>query len=429
MPSDARKILSAARAAAQKMAELPTDEKNRILQAFADQVRAKSAELLAANARDMKAAKGKVAPALLARLELNEAKIESIARMILGVRDQDDPTGRELTHLEMDTGLVLQKKTVPLGVVVVVFESRPDVVPQVTSLILKSGNAVVFKGGSEAKHTNALFSKIWEGVGREYPLLPKNWAQQIGGREEFRSLLKHHDLIDLVIPRGSNALVTSVMKSTRAPVLGHAAGVCSMFIHESAELRQALELVMDAKLQAPSTCNAIETLLVHAPVAKIFFERFEAANSGGQIKVLACKRTRKFLKNARAASDKDFLKEFGDERLAVKVVDALEDAIAHINSHGSHHTDTIVAQDKSACAQFSSQVDSATVLTNASTRFADGYRLGLGAEVGVSTSKIHARGPAGLESLVTTKFLIEGHGQLVRDYVGQNAKPFKHKPI
>lgn len=429
MADKARKILEGARRAAMGMAALETAEKNRILEAFAAQVINAQSDLLTANAKDLKASKGKISAAMMSRLELDEAKIESIHNMILGVRALEDPTGRVQQHLEMDTGLVLTKRTVPLGVVVVVFESRPDVVPQVTSLILKSGNAVVFKGGSEAKNTNFLFSKLWLQVAREFPQLPKQWAQQIAGRDEFRSLLKHDDLIDLVIPRGSNSLVSSVMKSTKAPVLGHAAGICSMFVHESADLDLALPLVVDAKLQAPSTCNAIETLLVHAPIAEKFFGRFSDLKLQERIKVSGCAKTRRYLKGVKAASEKDFRTEFGDERLAVKVVGSLDEAIEHINSHGSHHTDTIVAGDKVAGAQFLSQVDSATVITNASTRFADGYRLGLGAEVGVSTSKIHARGPAGLESLVTTKFVIEGSGQLVRDYVGKNTRPFKHRPL
>jgi glutamate-5-semialdehyde dehydrogenase len=429
MADNARKILQHARGAAMAMAALNTEDKNRILESFANQVLASREALLAANAKDLKAADGKISSVLTNRLKLDEGKIESIHNMILGVRALEDPTNRILQHTELDVGLELKKKTVPLGVVVVVFESRPDVVPQVTSLILKSGNAVVFKGGSEAKHTNLLFSKIWLQVAAEFPQLPKYWAQQIGGREEFRSLLKHDDLIDLVIPRGSNALVSSVMKSTKAPVLGHAAGVCSMFIHQTADLDQALPLVVDAKLQAPSTCNAIETLLVHSPVAEEFFGRFSKMNQQGQIKVLGCAKTRRYLKGVKAASDKDFLKEFGDERLAIKVVSSLDEAIAHINSHGSHHTDSIIARDAAACGQFLEQVDSATVLTNASTRFADGYRLGLGAEVGVSTSKIHARGPAGLESLVTTKFVIEGHGQVAGDYIGKGARSFKHRPL
>jgi glutamate-5-semialdehyde dehydrogenase len=429
MANDARKILLGARKASAAVSALSTDEKNRILKTFAEKVLERKRDLLAANARDLKAAKGKISSTLLARLELDDAKIDDIVNMILGVRDLPDPTGKIVQSLELDSGLEMVKKTVPLGVVVVVFESRPDVVPQITSLILKSGNAVVFKGGSEAKNTNLLFSKIWEEVGRQHAGLPKTWAQQVGGREEFRSLLKHHDLIDLVIPRGSNALVSSVMKSTKAPVLGHAAGVCSMFIHESADLEQALELVVDAKLQAPSTCNAIETLLVQAAVAPEFFARFGEMNREMNIQILGCPRTRKILKGVKAASEKDFGKEFGDERLAVKVVNSLEEAIEHINSHGSHHTDAIVATDAAACARFLEQVDSATVLSNASTRFADGYRLGLGAEVGVSTSKIHARGPAGLESLVTTKFLLDGSGQVVSDYVGKGARPFKHRPL
>jgi glutamate-5-semialdehyde dehydrogenase len=200
-----------------------------------------------------------------------------------------------------------------------------------------------------------------------------------------------------------------------------------MFIHESANLESAMELVVDAKLQSPTTCNAIETLLVQKSIAPAFFERFRSVNSEMNMKILACPRTKKFLKNSEAASAMDFRREFGDDRLAVKILDSLDLAIDHINTHGSHHTDVIVAQDAVACATFFDRVDSATVLANASSRFADGYRMGLGAEVGVSTSKIHVRGPAGLDSLVTTKFIVRGEGQVVSDYIGRNAKPFKHR--
>lgn len=428
MANDARKVLSAARAASNLCAHLTVDQKNRALKTFADAIQKNSAALLKANAQDMKAAKG-IAPQLLARLELSQSKLDSIVKMVLGVRDLEDPTGKILQHMELDRGLELVKKTVPLGVLVVVFESRPDVIPQITSLILKSGNAVVLKGGSEARLTNTQFEKVWLEVGKDLKYLPKKWVQQVGGRDEFRSLLKHHDLIDLVIPRGSNRLVSSVMASTKAPVLGHAEGICSMFVHESAILEQALELVIDAKLQAPSTCNAIETLLVHAPIAAKFFKMFADINQEMHIEVRGCPRTRKLLKSAKKATEKDFRTEFGDSRLAVKVVDDLDAAIAHINSHGSHHTDAIIGQDAIACGQFLEDVDSATVLANASTRFADGYRLGLGAEVGVSTSKIHARGPAGLDSLVTTKYVVRGEGQVVSDYIGPDAKPFKHRQL
>lgn len=427
MASDPRRLLTTARAAALPMAALTTPQKNQALEVFATAVTASADQLLSANAKDLKAAAGEINAQMLRRLEFDRAKLDAVVDMIHGVSALEDPSQQVLKKLELDTGLTMVQKTVPLGVVVVVFESRPDVIPQISALALKSGNAVVLKGGREARHTNQAFGEIWRRVGRELSFLPRGWLQQVHGREEFRSLLKHHDLIDLVIPRGSNQLVTSVMKSTQAPVLGHADGICAMFVHESADLELALKLVVDAKLQAPSTCNAIETLLVQQPVAAEFFKRFEQLSPG--IRVLACPKTRKFLKRARRASDRDFETEFGDERLAVKIVADTAAAIAHINRHGSHHTDAIVAEEAAACADFCNQVDSATVVVNASTRFNDGYRLGLGAEVGVSTSKIHARGPAGLDSLVTTKFIVEGSGQVVSDYVGLNAKPFKHRRL
>jgi glutamate-5-semialdehyde dehydrogenase len=346
--------------------------------------------------------------------------------MVNEVKRLPDPTGKILLHTELDQGLELVQKTVPLGVVVVVFESRPDVIPQISSLILKSGNAVVLKGGREAAKTNAAFEKIWDQVASRLGFLPKGWLQQVGGREEFRSLLKHDEYIDLVIPRGSNKLVSTVMKQTRAPVLGHAEGICSLFIHEKAQIEKALEITIDAKLQSPSTCNAIETLLVQSSVAKEFLTLFRDVSEEAGLTLFACPKSRKFLPKAKVTLPKHFHTEFGDARLAVKTVDDLDAAIEHINTHGSHHTDGIVTEDPEAARAFCEGVDSASVMVNASTRFADGYRYGLGAEVGISTAKIHVRGPAGLDSLTTTKFFIMGQGQVVSDYVGPESRPFTY---
>lgn len=427
MKIDPRKILSAARKASRVTGLLSTAQKDQALEEFARSCVAASSLLLKANAKDLKAAKGKISDVLMRRLELTESKIKQIGEMIRGVRDLEDPTGRVLRHLELDSGLELEQRTVPLGVLVVVFESRPDIIPQITSLVLKSGNAVVLKGGSEAQHTNTAFKKIWDDIGKRQNFLPPNWVQLVQGREEFRSLLKHHDLIDLVVPRGSNSLVQSVMKSTLAPVLGHADGICMLYVHESADIEQALTLIRDAKLQSPSTCNAIETVLVDESIADEFLAQYRAASL--PIEVRGDKMVKKLLPTAKPASEKDFRTEFGDARMAMKIVADLDAAIEHINSHSSHHTDCIVAEDTGAQRAFVAQVDSASVMVNASTRFADGFRYGLGAEVGISNGKIHVRGPAGLDSLVTTKNIVTGHGQIVADYVGPNAKPFTHKKL
>lgn len=427
MKIDPRKILLQARKASRQTALLSTAQKDQALEIFAREVVANSEALLKANVKDMKAARGKISDVLLRRLELNEDKIRNIGEMVDGVRGLEDPSGRVIRHIEMDQGLELVQRTVPLGVLVVVFESRPDIIPQITSLVLKSGNAVVMKGGSEALHTNNAFKKIWDNIAKRENFLPPGWVQLVQGREEFRSLLKHHDLIDLVIPRGSNQLVQAVMKSTLAPVLGHADGICSMYIHESADMQKALTLLRDAKLQSPSTCNAIETVLIDEAIADEFLAQFRSAHM--PIQVIGDSRVKKSLPMAKLAKEKDFRTEFGDARLAMKIVEDIDAAIEHINSHGSHHTDAIIAESENAAAAFTAQVDSASVMVNASTRFADGFRYGLGAEVGISNGKIHVRGPAGLESLVTTKNIVLGRGQIVADYVGPKARPFTHRKL
>lgn len=429
MAHDPRHILQAARQASLKMAQLTPEQKNKALVAFARAIEESAESLLKANASDLKVARGKISDVLLNRLELSAEKLKAVVKMVTEVKRLEDPTGRVLRHTELDEGLELVQKTVPLGVLVVVFESRPDIIPQISSLVLKSGNAVVLKGGREAAKTNAAFEKIWNDVSSQLNFLPKNWLQQVGGRNEFRSLLKHHEYIDLVIPRGSNQLVSTVMKQTKAPVLGHAEGICALFIHERAHLEKALEIVVDAKLQSPSTCNSIETLLVQSSVAKEFLPLFKEVSEEAGLTLFACPKSRKFLPKAKAASERHFQTEFGDARLAVKIVPDLASAVEHINTHGSHHTDGIVTDDPEAARVFCEAVDSASVMVNASTRFADGFRYGLGAEVGISTAKIHVRGPAGLDSLTTTKYFVLGRGQVVSDYVGGGARPFTHRPL
>ncbi len=428
MKINPRRILSTAKTASLVTAQLSTELKNQALADFAREIEGNKETLLKANQRDLKAAKGKISPVLMNRLELTPARITSIVDMVQNVGRLEDPSGRILRHVLLDEGLELVQKTVPLGVLVVVFEARPDIIPQITSLILKSGNAVVLKGGKEAHHTNMAFKDLWDRVGKRHSFLPNGWVQLVSGRDEFRSLLQHHDLIDLVIPRGSNALVSSVMKQTKAPVLGHAQGLCTMYVHESADINKAVTLVRDAKLQSPSTCNAIETLLVDRSIAQRFFQTLNETG-GSEIQMLADTSVKKYLPKARTAKKKDFDTEFGDHRLAVKLVKDIREAITHINQHGSRHTDAIIAENVDAQKAFVASVDSASVMVNASTRFADGYRYGLGAEVGISTAKIHARGPAGLESLVTTKFIVQGQGHRVADYVGENPRRFIHKNL
>ena len=340
-----------------------------------------------------------------------------------------DPVGAIASRVQLDDGLVLERVSVPLGVIGIIFESRPDVIPQILSLILKSGNAVVLKGGKEAYHTNHAFMTLVEKLNNVCPVLPAAWAQLIDSREAVREMLAYPQYVDLVIPRGSNQLVQSVMAATQIPVLGHADGVCHLYVHPSASIEKAIPLIVDAKIQYPAACNALETLLVDSEVAGRFFPAFQHAAAAANLQLIGCEQTRTFIPEAQPASDDDWHTEYGDLRLSVKVVSGMDAAIAHINSYGSHHTDGILAADPAAIEIFLNAVDSASVFANASTRFADGFRYGLGAEIGISTAKTHARGPVGLEGLVIYKYKLRGTGQIVADYVGPDAKSFQHKTL
>lgn len=396
------------------MALIKPEDKNEALEEFATLIESHSDYILSENNKDLNESKGNISDALYNRLKLDESKILNITQ---GLRDMialEDPVGRVQIRRELDKGLVLERITVPLGVIGIVFESRPDVIPQILSLVLKSGNAAVLKGGKEASNSNKAFMSLIEKLNKKITFFPKDWATLIDTREDVAEMLKHHDLIDLVIPRGSNELVRSIKNSTKIPVLGHADGVCHMYIHENADIKKAVRLAIDAKAQYPSACNALETLLVDKKIASEFLNMFRPEAQKSKIQII---------------EDSNWTTEYGDLRLSLKVVDDLEAAIEHINTYGSHHTDAIVSENPFVLEIFLNAIDSACVFANASTRFADGFRFGFGAEVGISTEKLHARGPVGLEGLVTYKYKLRGTGQIVSDYSGPNAKKFSHKDI
>jgi glutamate-5-semialdehyde dehydrogenase len=410
------------------LAQLGTEEKNRALKTFANLIEKNKELLIQKNEKDLKREKGKLSPALYQRLKLDDGKIAQVIAGIEGLIKLEDPVNRVLSETLLDEGLTLQKVSVPLGVVGVIFESRPDVMPQVLSLMLKSGNAVILKGGSEALETNQAFMKILASLGNECKFLPKNWAQLIISRKAVHEILDYPQDISLIIPRGSNALVQAIMKNTKIPVMGHADGICHLYVHSDADLSLALHLCMDSKVQYPSACNAIETLLVHKDAAKSFLPSLEVAALGAGLELRGCEKTKKILPKIKKLREKDWSTEYGDLVLAVKVVASMNEAIEHIQNYGSAHTDGIVAKSTEAIEEFLNRVDSAGVYANASTRFADGFRYGFGAEVGISTGKLHARGPVGLEGLSTYKYKVRGHGQVVADYVGENPKKkFKHQ--
>jgi len=433
-PSTAADAAKLARTASRKLAILSEEERNRALQAAAERLEANSAKILAANAEDVQAAEelvrtGKVPAAMLARLRVTEKSIGEMAERVRGVAQLPDPLGRRLAVTEMDEGLVLTKESCPLGVVAVVFESRPDVVPQVASLALKSGNAILLKGGAEAARTNEVLTTIWRDALAASGEVPDGAAQMLHSRAAVMELLNLERDVDLLIPRGGKAFVEQISRQSRIPVLGHGEGICHIYVHAAADLQKAERIVMDAKVDYPAACNAAETLLVDASVAADFAPRIAAQLIAAGVEVRGCERTRAVARSGdvRAARQEDWATEYGDMILAVKVVDGLEAAIAHIHEFGSAHTEAIITEDAAAAEKFLSEVDAAGVFHNASTRFADGYRYGLGAEVGISNGKLHARGPMGMEGLTTYKYKLRGSGQTVGDY--KSGKKFTHRPL
>jgi len=412
------------------MATLSEAQKNDALLVLATLLEDNTKLLLEANAKDLASAEAdEISSVLAQRLKLDASKVAQLAKGIRDVVKLPDPVGRILAKTQLDDGLILEKKSVPLGVIGIIFESRPDVLPQILSLILKSGNAVVFKGGKEANHSNAAFMILVDKLQKQCSWLPKDWAAMLDSREAIRGILNYPQYVDLVIPRGSNALVQSVMEATKIPVLGHADGVCHLYVHSSADIEKALAVTLDAKIQYPAACNALETLLLDAAIAKDFLTRFVPMACESGITLKGCEESVTLSSSVLPATEVDWLTEYGDLTLSVKVVANSDEAIAHINRYGSHHTDAILATDFSVLEQFFNSVDSACVFSNASTRFADGFRFGLGAEIGISTAKTHARGPVGLEGLVIYKYCLKGSGQVVKDYVGENARPLQAKSL
>ncbi len=424
---DTETLLKRSKNAFFQISTLNEEVRNKALQTFARLTEEAGAFLLAENARDLDSAQGKIKNTLYKRLQLDAGKLAQVVQGIRDVAALPDPIGQVLESTTLDSGLELEKLSVPLGVIAMVFESRPDVIPQILSLALKSGNAVVLKGGREALNSNHAFMAIVSKLEEETPELPSGWAQLVDTREGFQELLSYPEWVDLVIPRGSNELVRQIMNSTQIPVLGHAEGICHIYIHEKADINTAVEVAIDSKAQYPAVCNALETLLIDGKIAEAFLPVFGRAASDANVQLKGCPRTRQVLPQAEAATEEDWTTEYGDLTLSLKVVDGLEEAVVHINRFGSHHTDGIISEDARVREIFLQKVDSATVVANASTRFADGFRFGLGAEVGTSTLKIHARGPVGLEGLTIYKYVLRGEGQVVAEYVGENAKPFLHQ--
>ncbi len=429
-------IARQARAAAHELAALETATKNRVLEAVRRTLERRREAIFHANREDRKDAAalveaGKLSKALARRLDIEGASGEKFAGVLAGVDDVvrlPDPVGRVDYAMRLDEGLDLYRVSCPIGVVGVIFEARPDAAVQISALALKSANAVILKGGREAERSNrALVDAIREGIAA-VPGVPVDAVQLISTREEVREMLALDSWIDLIIPRGSNELVRSIKDATRIAVLGHADGICSVYIDRAADLEKAVAVTVDSKAQYPAVCNAAETLLVHREALARVLPEVGRRLRGAKVELRADGESRRFLPGARPAVEEDYRTEFLDLILAVKTVGSVEEAVEHINSHGSHHTDAIVTEDSQAAEYFLSRVDSAGVFHNASTRFADGYRYGLGAEVGISTNKTHARGPVGLEGMVIYKYRLYGKGQGVAEY-GPGRKGFAHERI
>jgi glutamate-5-semialdehyde dehydrogenase len=403
--------------------------------AAAKAIEENAAGILAANELDGRKAEsavaaGSMSPGMFARLRVTERGVAQMATQVREVAQLPDPLGRRLSATELDDGLDLYKESCPLGVIGIVFESRPEVVPQVASLALKSGNAVILKGGSEAAHSNEALVEIWRGCLAKFPAVPIDSVNLLQTRADVLELLSLDHDVDLIIPRGSRALVEFVGKKSRIPVLGHGEGICHVYVDRAADMKKAIDVTYDAKVQGPAICNAAETLLVHEGIARGFLPAAFAKLKAAGVEIRGCPKTIALLTNEGVipATEQDWATEYSDLILSIKIVASLEEAIDHINRYGSRHTEAIVTEDAGAAAQFMNEVDAAGVYQNASTRFADGYRYGFGAELGVSNSKLHARGPMGLEGLTSYKFKLYGNGHTVAEYV-KGEKKFTHKPI
>ena len=427
--SDARETARAARQASFALAASPAAVRNGALLAVADALEARRGEIFAANRLDLSDAAELAAP-VKKRLRFDEAKLTDVLSGLRALAAMEDPIGHEQLRTELADGLVLSRVSCPIGVVGVIFESRPDALVQIAGLCMKSGNAVLLKGGREALHTNAALYAVLKAAS-EAAGLPAGWAGLLTTREDVGEMLRLDEEIDLIIPRGSNAFVRYIMDNTRIPVLGHSDGVCHLYLHEDADPDMAARVVVDAKTQYPAACNAVETLLVHEKAGAALAAAAKALHAAG-VRIRADAPAQAVLAGAgvpcEAATEADWRTEYLDLTISVRTVASLAEAIAHINRFGSHHTDGILTQDYAAAQRFFALVDSAGVYQNCSTRFADGYRYGFGAEVGIATGKLHARGPMGLEGLCSYKYILRGHGDVVADFAG-GKRSFTHKKL
>jgi len=423
-------IAAKAKEASLKLARLSTEEKNSALEKMAEALESNEPSILSANEKDLEYARRENIPGpLIARLAVDSAKVQNMAKGIRSVSRLVDPVGRVKSVTELDEGLTLSHVTCPIGVIGAIFESRPDAVPQISALCLKSGNAVILKGGTEAQNTNKVIVSLLAKAIGQVEGVPETAIQMIETRAEVAQMLDQDRYINLVVPRGSNAFVRYIQENTRIPVLGHSEGICHGYIDEGANVDMAVRVILDSKLQYPAACNAMENLLIHQGIAEkmvpLLVEKFKEQ----KVELVGCEKICQLVPEIKQANESEWDTEYNALKLAVKMVANIDEAIEFINLHGSGHTDTILTEDSDRAEKFLNEVDSASVMWNASTRFSDGFRYGLGAEMGISTNKTHARGPVGLEGLVIYKYKLIGKGQTVEDYSGAGAKEFTHKSI
>jgi glutamate-5-semialdehyde dehydrogenase len=406
--NDIREHAVAARRAFLKLST--SADRTAILKDLAAAFRVDSQKVFDANQKDLEAARNVLAPPLFKRLRLDEPKLRDVIQGVEQLAAMADPVGRVLEETQLDEGLLLRKIQTPIGVIAAIFESRPEVVAQIAALAVRSGNAVLLKGGREAMHTNAALGETIRRVLNDHGV--PEAVQMLSTRDEVSQLLGMDDVVNLILPRGSNEMVRSIQQNTRIPVLGHADGICHVYIDAAAAPEKAIRIAVDSKAQYPAVCNAAETLLIHRdyPARGALLEALR--NAGVELRL-----------------ESDFGREFMDLIMAVHIVDNVEQAIEHIHRYGSAHTDAIVTEDVAAAQRFLSEVDSAGVYWNASTRFADGFRYGFGAEVGISTNKTHARGPVGIDGLMIYKYHLIGNGHIVATYAGDNPRSFLHRRL
>ena len=411
--------------ASPEVAATSTETRNAALAAIKEALAANAAAIFEANEADLAAAEESgVAPAIVKRLKFDQHKLDDVCAGIDDLIKLADPVGAVLLDRELDEGLRMRRIACPIGVIGVIFEARPDALVQISTLCLKSGNCSILKGGSETMRTNKALFELIHAAAVEAGM-PELCTFQIEAREDIGKLLACDGSVDLLIPRGSNSFVRYIMDNTRIPVMGHADGICHIYADASADVELSVPVIIDAKTQYTAACNAVETLLVHRAVAPSLLPPLAAACAEAGVTLRGDADTQAII-DCDPATDDDWATEYLDLILSIKIVDDIDEAITHINRYGSHHTDAIMAEDDAAAAHFMQLVDSAGVYRNCSTRFADGFRYGFGAEVGISTSKLHARGPVGLEGLVTYKYEIEGHGHIVGDYAtGKRSFHFK----